>query len=375
MVGDDVEEVADSNNPNSSGGLLSSNGIISIVRKYWGHEDYVPPIDRPQFQHIIPGYRNEWQEDNVTSLLEMFGLYAPPQKSGVPSSEEDGDVHTTVVVPMSFDNEPHYHTRHDQMMLQKYLSPNINSGGVKTKLTLLPCKDNTMDTANTNNNFAQESIDDTAGYENECTLPGNMSMNTLRAICQGSDAQGLKRDLAESDPSFNSRQTDERIRTKFWNADCRWAVSFADSDDKEEEKIDDGIMVNMNDLMRVDGINSSLGEISSEDAAKVLRHSTAINSSWTYFPGSANTQASPAVASSLGAHNASSTSTSGAAGTPVSTSNESLQMQRLQHQIGMLEKELNDPSSLRDRDGMYEELKMAKRELRGLKPWYKRVWG
>ena len=59
----------------------------------------------------------------------------------------------------------------------------------------------------------------------------------------------------------------------------------------------------------------------------------------------------------------------------VNTTDNSLQVQRLQYQIATLENDLRDSSSMRDRDDMAEELRLAKRELRSLKPWYKRFWG
>jgi hypothetical protein len=57
----------------------------------------------------------------------------------------------------------------------------------------------------------------------------------------------------------------------------------------------------------------------------------------------------------------------------MSLSNADLRIQQLQHQITTLKQELNDPNSFRDRDGMYEELKQAKRELRSLKPWWRKI--
>ena len=59
----------------------------------------------------------------------------------------------------------------------------------------------------------------------------------------------------------------------------------------------------------------------------------------------------------------------------VNTTDNSLRVQRLQYQIATLENDLKDSSSMRDRDDMAEELRLAKRELRSLKPWYKRFWG
>ena len=109
--------------------------------------------------------------------------------------------------------------------------------------------------------------------------------------------------------------------------------------------------------------------VSTHDASKELRHGTSIHSSWSYFPDLASRKS--AASSSPGATRSAGTSTS----TSVDTSEDSLNMQRLQYTIETLERELKDPSSMRDRDSMYEELRMAKRELRGLKPWWGRFWG
>ena len=66
---------------------------------------------------------------------------------------------------------------------------------------------------------------------------------------------------------------------------------------------------------------------------------------------------------------------SGPTSVTVNTTDNSLRVQRLQYQIATLENDLRDSSSMRDRDDMAEELRLAKRELRSLKPWYKRFWG
>ena len=355
-VGDDVEK---------SG--FSSREIISLVRRYWGHEDYVAPIDRPQLPHAAPGHRNAWQEDNYSSLLEMFGLYAPRNQEAPDSQAQiDNNFRGEGTVPMSLDNEPPSTVRNDQNSLSQYLSTKTNPSGVKACLSLLPCKSNTE--VEMGMIDADELV---AGYETECTLPANTSMETLRALCQGSDAQCLRRDLAESDADFSSISSSERIRTKSWNEDCRWTVSFADSEDDIDAGDAASQMTVLGDGSFFDprqGNDTS----ASQEASKALRHNTAIHSSWTYFPESVvNTPTASHLGSTGNAVAASASSSSNAS----SPSTESLQIQRLQHQIETLEHELNDPSSLRDRDSMHDELKLAKRELRGLKPWWGRYWG
>mmetsp|Transcript_1506 Transcript_1506/g.3196 ORF Transcript_1506/g.3196 Transcript_1506/m.3196 type:complete len:434 (-) Transcript_1506:202-1503(-) len=351
MLGDDVGD--DDSSP-----VTSSRGIISLVRSYWGHEDYAPPVDKPQLKHTTPGHRKESQEDNISSLLDLFWLYTPKKESSSNTAAEKNSI------SMSLENEPPTNIRNDQNILSQYLSAKTNPSGVKARLTLLPCANESMEEGSLNT--------DDAGYETECTFPANTSMNTLRELCQGSDAQSLKRDLAESDPTFLSKSSTERIRTQSWNEDCRWVVSFVDPEDND---VTVGNAFDGDDAVaQITGVGGASFDSqqenkpsSSQEASKVLRHNTAIHSSWTYFPESANH--TPA-ASPLGpATNAQ----AGSSDTPTDTSAESLDTLRLQHQIATLEQELKDPSSLRDRDGMYEELQMAKTELRSLKPWWRRL--
>ncbi|KAL9178752.1 hypothetical protein ACHAXT_003883 [Thalassiosira profunda] len=356
MVGDDVEEEGD-----SAGGGSSAAKLISTVRWYWGDEDYVPPVDRPMVAHVVPGHRMNWHEDNYSSLLHLVGLDSSPNEASSDqgaSTDTDGNVD----VPVSLDNEPPFKIREEQRILAQYISPKSNPSGVKTKLSLIPCKSDVMDEGDVDT--------DDAGYETECTLPGNTTMDTLRALCQGSDAQGLRQDLAESDHAFHSVCTDERIRTKSWNEDCRWVVSFADadgSDDSDSAKLEE----ERKTLLSLFGENKP---VPSPDASNELRHMTSIHPSWAYFADApASTGGSKPVASSMGS--TASVSTSSASGASAAQSAESLQVQKLEYDIATLEKELKDPSSLRDRDGMYEELRAAKRELRSLKPWWKRYWG
>jgi len=353
MLKDDVEE-----DDSSSSGGFSSRQIISLVRNYWGVEDYVPPIDQPGLKHAIPGQRKEWQEDNYSSLLALFGLYTPNDASGAKSQSD-----AAIEIPVSLENEPPSNVRHDQKVLAQYLSTKTNPEGVKTRLTLLPFKSDLAE--------GGFDINDDAGYETELTLPGNTSSSTLRELCKGSGAQSLRRNLAESDPAFHSKSTNERIRTKNWNEDCHWVVSFPGSEDGTGGAVSDLMPAEAAEGGMTFSDPSTENKVSvSEDASKVLRNSTSVHSSWSYFPDLAN---STPAASPSGSNRMTSTTTSGMA--TESTSNESLQVQALQHQIATLERDLKDPSSLRDRDSMHDELRLAKRELKSLKPLWRRFWG
>jgi hypothetical protein len=365
VLGEDVD-VEKEISGGETDGVVSSKNILSLVRGYWGHEEYVPPIDRLPLKHATPGYRHAWQEDNFSSALQMLGLYsrtttANSNNTATPdddTSEEGGSI------PMSLDNEPPFHIRHDQKILSQYLSTTTNPWGVKTRLTLLPYA--------SASSSSDDDMDNIAGYDTICTLPANLTMNSLRALCKGSNAQAMKRDLAEkSDLSFLSKSMCERIRTYCWREDCRWVVTFPDDDDKNALTLDDVIG---NDV----SLDSSSHEYSLQKASDVLRHNTSIYSSWNYFPEASGISPTAALASTLGTPSAAAKKGGGTIGSSntVTTSSrmESLQIQKLQYDIAELERELKDPSSLRDRDSMYEELRLAKRELRKLKPWWRRIW-
>lgn len=377
MLGDDIEDATLS--PSYSGNVTTLKGIISLVRNYWGDEDYTAPVDRLQMKHIIPGYRKLWQEDNYSSLLQLFGLYTPPN-----NTDTSGDVVSTTttkeddeegVVPISLENEPPYNIRYDQSILSYYLSTKYNPAGVKTRLTLFPCTQNNSDGSSMVVDDAN--IDDTAGYDTTCILPGNLTMSTLRQYCLGSDAQCIRRDLAESDPTFNFKATSERLRTTCWNKDCHWVVNFPEDDMKGEDSFGNDVDDNNDEVANIfvlsdDGtsLDSQGRNKTSEDAAKELRHLTSIHASWTYFPeSSSNTSSTSPTAMGSAA-----TSSGNVVSASTSTSADSLQVQRLEHQIATLENELKSSSSMRDRDDMYGELKKAKREMRALKPWYRRVF-
>lgn len=361
MLGDhDVEPL---DNEKSVGGVSpSSRRIISLVRKYWGVEDYLPPVDQPQLKHIAPGHKNEWEEDNQSSLLHLVGMYTPSSNTNQTTTK---DIENNI--PMSLTNEPLSDVRTDQMLLDQYLSTKTNPKGVKTRLSLFPAASAAMmeGSAIAGAGGAVDTMD--AGYETECTLPGTISASTLRQHIKGSQAQAVKRDLAElNDPAFRSKSTEETIRTKSWNEECRWTVSFAATDD------DDGDGAGMSgDVPLSSDAAFEESERPSKliEASKELRHDTAVNSSWSQFPDTGNVAGAGSNSAPANATGASSSNSA------ASTPNESLLVQKLKYQIETLERELQDPSSMRDRDGMYEELRLAKRELKSLKPWYRRLLG
>jgi hypothetical protein len=186
----------------------------------------------------------------------------------------------------------------------------------------------------------------------------------------------------------------ERIRTRGWNEECRWAVTFLDDDDDgdddgggdpEEGGDDDGSRernASASPSSWSDGASSTSSLAAAAAAAAMaaalhLRRNTAIRSSWTHFPDAA-VVAAP-LASSLGSVGASSASVSSSSspggGNAPSYDAKSLLVQGLEYRISALECELRDPSCMRDRDDMREELASARRELRSLKPWWKRSWG
>ncbi len=350
MAGDGAPAEDDDNASGFSGGKL-----IRVVRQYWGTEDEIPFVDRPAPGYISPGSRKAWQEDNYSSFLHLLGL-----------DKETENLRGEV--PLSLENEPPANIRHDQELLDKFLSPITNPEGVKTRLTLLPCTDD-------------EDVDN-AGYDTECTLPANVSLDTLRQMCKGSDAQYTRKVLADSWPDFRLVSSNERLRTGSWSKDCRWVVSFTDDD--ESEATDKHVGGDIGDLVAdivvygdngADAMEAS-GSPSEDDNSELLRKSTSIHSSWSYFPelvnGTAPGPASSPLGTSMGAGGRSASASTKQQQPSMSLSNDDLRIQQLQHQITTLKQELNDPNSFRDRDGMYEELKQAKSELRSLKPWWRR---
>ena len=330
---------------------FSGQKLIRVVRQYWGTEDDVPYVDRPAAQYISPGSRKVWQEDNYSSFLHLLGLDAKTKETENLGGE----------VPLSLESEPPANIRHDQEQLDKFLSPITNPEGVKTRLTLLPCTDD-------------EDVEN-AGYDTECTLPANVSLDTLRQMCKGSDAQYTRKVLADSWPDFRLVSSNERLRTGSWSKDCRWVVSFVD--DEESEATD-----NQGDLVADIVVYGDKGEESmvanespsEANNSEMLRKSTSIHSSWSYFPELASGAApGPALGPSMGAGGRSASATTKQQQPSMSMSNDDLRIQQLQHQISTLKQELNDPNSFRDRDSMYDELKQAKSELRSLKPWWRRI--
>lgn len=333
----------DGDNTNSSG--FSGRKLIEFIRNYWGTEDYVPPIDRPAVEYLSPGYRKLWQEDNYSSFLHMLGMDNTQQQ--MQNSDEEK-------TPLSLVHEPPARIRHDQDLLDRFLSPVTNPEGVKTRLTLLPCTDDN-DVEN-------------AGYDTECTLPANVSVDTLRQICQGSDAQYTRKVLADSWPDFRLVSSNERLRTGSWRKDCRWTISFTDP---ESDDVDDNNDVAFGDKQT---LHPTMGESEShvEGNSDSLRKNTSIHSSWSYFAELDNGAVSSSKPTSpLGASMGGSGSVSTSSKQPSISSYDDLRIEQLQHQIATLKQELNDPSSFRDRDDMYAELKQAKRELRSLKPWWR----
>lgn len=351
MTGDGPHTADDDND--ASG--FSGRKWIQLVRNYWGTEDIIPIVDRPVAGYISPGSQKVWEEDNYSSFLHLLGF----------DNQKQGAENVGGEVPLSLDHEPPANIRHDQELLEKFLSPVTNPKGVKARLTLLPCS-NDEDVEN-------------AGYDTECTLPANVSLDTLRQICKGADAQYTRKVLADSWPDFRLVSSNERLRTGTWSQDCRWVVNFVDDEESEDTdksggNIDhlfaDVVVYGDKGVEPMGAIESPSEDINSD----LLRRSTSIHSSWSYFPqlsnGVAPGPASSPLASSMGGG---SHSPSESTNRQRSMSNNDLKIQQLQHQITTLKQELNDPNSLRDRDGMYAELKEANSELRSMKPWWRRI--
>lgn len=347
--------------------------LVNLVRRYWGEPDYVPPVDQPFMTHTLPGYRNQWQENNWSSLLHFLGL---DQITSQSSSYEN--------IPMSFENEPSTQIRKQQDVIAQYLSPEHNPTGVKTRISLVPC------------NLAEDLIsgEDRNQRSVVCNLPPNVSIGALTKDAHyttnnsnDNTEHDLKKKFDDLFPNLESSRIIDLLISSNNGANdsgCyRLALSFADEDS------DNNVTATGVETFSTDGIPSTANLpkengteiLKGADDAYWLRSNTSIHSSWTYFSelanGSSNGNAS--VSSKFGGESSSqsaSTSSTKDVSSNGDFSQNNLRIQQLQNQITSLQNELKDPSSLRDIDTIQDELAMAKKELRSLKPgFWKRLWG
>mmetsp|Transcript_27720 Transcript_27720/g.53675 ORF Transcript_27720/g.53675 Transcript_27720/m.53675 type:complete len:473 (+) Transcript_27720:157-1575(+) len=348
--------------------------LVNLVRRYWGEPDYVPPVDQPFMAHTLPGHRNQWQENNWSSLLHFLGL----DQSTSRSSSSDN-------IPMSFENEPSTQIRKQQDVIAQYLSTEHNPTGVKTRISLVPC------------NLAEDVIsgEDRNQRSVVCHLPPNVSIGALTKDAyyttnnsNGDTENDLKEKFGDLFPNLESSRIIDLLISSNNGANdsgCyRLALSFAGADS------DDNVTADGVETFSTDSIPSTVTLPEENDTEKLkganeaywLRSNTSIHSSWTYFAELANgsSNGNAPVSSKFGGESSTQSASSTTSTKHVSSngdfSQDNLRIQQLQNQITSLQNELKDLSSLRDIDTIQEELAMAKKELRSLKPgFWRRLWG
>ncbi|KAL3803892.1 hypothetical protein HJC23_004054 [Cyclotella cryptica] len=322
-----------------------TNKIVHLVRQYWGSYDYLAPVDRPTTNHVAPGLRLQWQEDNWSSFLAALGL----NKSRDKGSAIDV-LNPNARIPISLENEPPANIRYEQSLLSRYLSPEYNPSGVNARLSLIPC-----------GMFGDH---DNSCRDFDCNLPANASLSSVREVTCVSNSSDAVKKLESLFPGAKCFTSSAQCIG--WDGTYRFAVEFNSVSPAQD-------LVGHNSSDFVDSssdANSETTHSQSNEASKILLHHTSIHSSWSYFPDVNTFTNSEGMSSKVSASKKPSAM-------PRHSDKDltSARVEQLKYQISTLEKELKDPSSLRDRDDMYAELKNAKEELKGIAPkWWKQIW-
>jgi hypothetical protein len=299
------ESLEDDTDPEDDG--MSSNKVVHLVRQYWGNYDYLPPVDRPSMNHVVPGHRLEWQEDNLSSLLAFLGLYKPQGGESVLSDQG---------APVSFENELPASRRQEQTLLARYLSPHYNPSGVKARLTLVSVE-----------TFGDE---DNSSHEFECNFPAGVALSGIREPVRLENSSDAKQTLGSLFPGADSLQNS--VQSIGWSGTYRFVLDFNNTSDVN------AVVTSVDDTIPMDTGDEAPQSVS-HDASKMILSNTSSHSSWSYFPdvGTASSNKSANLSSSKKSTNNS----------PQDYDN--LRIEQLKYQISSLEKELKDPSSLRDR--------------------------
>jgi hypothetical protein len=308
------DSLADETDPEENG--MTSNNLVHLVRYYWGSYDYIPPTDRRQVDNVTPGRKLEWQDDNWSSFLAFLGLYAP--KSEQPSNVVDPNEG----IPVSLENEPPAKERYERTILARFLSPEFNPAGVKVRLLLLPSDTSFGDQENSRPEF-------------ELSLPSNAPLSALRNsinVCSASDAIKKINGLF---PDVSILQSEDQHLD--WNGTYRCVLDFDASDD-----VDSGVDSSTT-LAESEFNGSEALQSTSRDVSKMILSNTSSHSSWAYFPDAGATVNCKASPSKFKTSNSTSSSQNDVQDVT------SARIEQLKYQISMLQKELKDPSSLRDR--------------------------
>ena len=316
------DSLSDETDPEQSG--VTSNNLVHFVRQYWGNYEYIPPIDRVQLVNVVPGRKLEWQEDNWTSFLEFLGLYSPKEGGSVPFDPNEG-------VPITLENEPPAKIRYEQTSLARFLSPEYNPAGVKVRLSLLP-----------NGVFGDQ---ENSTHEFEFSVPTNTSLSALRNeinVSNGFDAVQKVNSLFSGQ---NILQNDEENID--WNGTYRCVLDFDSV--SENQSLDDDTSAAFANAMTA--TQDKILQSSSQDTSKMILSNTSSHSSWAYNPSTNATGNSNSSNTSVSKFSSSSDSSTLSANTDPNVNNT--RVEQLKYQISTLQKELKDPSSLRDRGKSY----------------------
>jgi hypothetical protein len=310
------DSLADETDPEENG--VTSNNLVHLVRYYWGNYDYIPPTDRRQVDDVVPGRKLEWQDDNWSSFLAFLGLYAPKS-----DEQSTNVVDPNEGIPISLENEPPAKERHERTILARFLSPEFNPAGVKVRLSLLPSDTSFGDQENSRHEF-------------QLSLPSNASLSALRRTINVSSASDAIQKVNSLFPGVSILQSEDA--TIHWNGTYRCVLDFDASDDVDLS-VDSSTTFSGN----TEFSPSEALQFATRDESKIILSNTSSHSSWAYFPDTGdigNSKASPSQVKTL--HNSISSQTN-------SEDVTSARIEQLKYQISMLQKELKDPSSLRDR--------------------------
>ena len=312
------ESLSDDTDPDESG--MTSNNLVHLVRRYWGEYDYIPPVDHAQAVTALPGRRLDFQDDNWSSLLAFIGLYSP--KDGTSTVGVD----LNEGIPISFENEPPANERLSQTLLARYLSSEYNPSGEKVRLTLLSNKLTFEDEASSKHDF-------------EFRMPTSASLAAL------GDMISVSNHASDTVKKINSLFPGVQILHDDQSFDgsglYRCVLDFSCDDDNLD--VQNSVSFTNEDIHSTQANGSDAVESSVQDTSKMILQNTSSNSSWAYVQDSKQIQSSTS-SSKLGSSTHPSKSSHHS-----SKDADGARIEHLKVLISTLQKELKDPTSLRDR--------------------------
>ena len=311
------ESLSDDTDPDENG--MTSNNLVHLVRRYWGEYDYIPPVDHVQSATALPGRRLEWQDDNWSSLLAFIGLYSP--KDGTSTVGVD----LNEGIPISFENEPPANERLRQTLLARYLSSEYNPAGEKVRLTLLSNTSTFGDEASSRHDF-------------EFRLPTSASLAGLGDMVNVSNVSDAVKKINSLFPGVNILHDDQRFDG---SSLYHCVLDFSSDDDGLDEQ--NSVSLTYEGMHSTQSNESHTVEPSVLDTSKMILQNTSSNSSWAYVQDAKQIQSSTSPSKFGSSTNTSKSSKHS------SNDIDGARIEHLKNQISTLQKELKDPTSLRDR--------------------------